>query len=279
MTIVKGWNQQALIASDYDTTTNAIFLSDGTHWQLLNPLAGAVYTTSVATGTAPACTAGTAGTNCLGEGTASTGAAGVDNIDANSTQHAVAVNNNNTGEMPLSRVVCVNITPVTVTANVTTDQNLMSCTLSANTLNVVGRTLKIWVAGVYTTPAASVATINLKAKLCTVSGCGSGTVVNLATITSSANPGTVTNNAYNLTLYPVTQTAGASSVYEVHGIMGIDLGAANTSPDSFFNDTNTAVSAAIDSTAQLFLQISTAFSVASASNSSTERQLIVEVLN
>jgi hypothetical protein len=258
--------------------TNSSITDNGTTVSTAEPIAT---TSSVSTGASPpACTPGTSGVACLAEGTASTGAVNVDNIDANSTQHAAAVNNNNTGDMPISRVVCVNVTPVTVTANVTTDQNLMACTLAANTLNVVGRTLKLWVAGVYTTPAASVATINLKAKLCTVSGCGSGTVVNLATITSSANPGTVTNNAYNLTLYPVTQTAGASSVYEAHGVMGIDLGATTTSADTFFNDTNTAVSSpVIDSTAQLFLQISTAFSVASASNSSTERQLIVEVLN
>jgi hypothetical protein len=62
--------------------------------------------------------------------------------------------------------------------------------------------------------------------------------------------------------------------------MGIDLGALTTSPDSFFNDLNTAVtSPVIDATAQMFLQITGAFSAASVSNSLTERQLTVEVLN
>jgi hypothetical protein len=73
MTIVKGPAQSALVASDYNTTTNAIFLSDGTHWQLLNPLNAAF--TSVSTGTAPCpnLVAGTSGAQCGNEGTTPTG--------------------------------------------------------------------------------------------------------------------------------------------------------------------------------------------------------------
>jgi hypothetical protein len=177
----------------------------------------------------------------------------------------------------------VNVTPVTVSANVTTDQNLMSVTIPAGNMNVVGRTFRVFVAGVYSTPAASTATITIELKLCSVSGCAAGNVADLIDATSSANPGTVTNNAFNLTAYFTTQTAGAAGRWEAHGVYGIDLGALNTSPDSFFNDTNTAVIAGtpadIDTTAQNFLQVSIAFSAASASNSATERQLVVEMVN
>lgn len=192
----------------------------------------------------------------------------------------------NSTTMPVGTVELgynVNVTPVTVSANVTTDQNLMAKTIPAGDLNLVGRTLRVFVAGIYSTPAASTATITIELKLCSVSGCGSGNVADLIDITSSANPGTVTNNAFNLTAYVTTQTAGAAGRWEAHGIFGIDLGALNTSPDSFFNDTNTAVIAGtpadIDTTAQNFLQVSIAFSAASASNSATERQLVVEVVN
>jgi hypothetical protein len=124
-----------------------------------------------------------------------------------------------------------------------------------------------------------VATITQKLKLCTVSGCGSGTVVTLATYGSSANPGSVTNNQVNSLTFVTTQGAGASSVQESHGNMVIDLGASPTIADSTFADTNTATTGAIDSTVQLFLQVTGTFGVASASNSMTQRQLVVEVLN
>jgi hypothetical protein len=177
----------------------------------------------------------------------------------------------------------VNVTPVTVSANVTTDQNLMAFTLPANCLNTVGRTLRVFAAGVYTTPAASAATITVELKICSVSGCASGNVADVIDITSSANPGTVTNNAWNLTAWVTTQTASTTGAWESHGVMGIDLGALNTSADSFFNDTNTATVTGtpsnIDTTAQNFLQVSIAFSTASASNAATQRQLVIDSVN
>jgi fibronectin-binding autotransporter adhesin len=207
------------------------------------------------------------------------GATGFTIFAPDSITHTLSYNANNNGISSLSGAwVNTNVTPVTVSANVATDQLLMAATLPAGTLNRVGRSIRIWLAGVYSTPAASSATINIKAKLCTVSGCGSGTVISLASITSSANPGTVTNNAFNLSLVSTTQTAGASAAFEAHGVMGIDLGALTTAADSFFSDTNTATVGTIDSTAQLFLQITGAFSAASASNSLTQRQMISETI-
>jgi len=197
--------------------------------------------------------------------------------------NSISVTGTGTANGQVERGFNVNVTPVTVSANVTTDQNLMAVTIPANNLNVAGRTFRVFVAGVYSTPAASTATITIELKLCSVSGCAAGNVADLIDVTSSANPGTVTNNAFNLTAYFTTQTAGAAGRWEAHGIYGIDLGALNTSPDSFFNDTNTATIAGtpadIDTTAQNFLQVSIAFSAASASNSATERQLVVEVVN
>jgi hypothetical protein len=214
------------------------------------------------------------------EGTASGAGATIDTLHADSTQHAWEVNNNNTGEMPVSRVACANVTPVTVAASVTTDQNLQACSFSANLLNVAGRTIRIWTAGVYSTAATSTAQITLKAKLCTVSGCASGTVINLDSIQTIALASvTVTNNAWNLAGYSSTQTAGATAAFESHGILSIDLGSLTTAADSIFDDVNTATISSIDSTAALFLQITGAYSAASTSNSMTGRQLIVEVLN
>jgi hypothetical protein len=175
---------------------------------------------------------------------------------------------------------CINITPVTTSGGaVTTDQNMQACTIPAGTLNLVGKTLKIHTAGVYTTAAASSAAMTIEAKLCTVSGCSSGTVVDLCDITSSALGAlTISNNTWELDCVASTQTAGVSSVYERSGKLAIDLVVSNVAPDTVFLDANaTAVTApTIDNTVQLFLQISGAFSAASASNVFTGRSLVVE---
>ena len=42
---------------------------------------------------------------------------------------------------------CVIVSPVTVSANSTAGQILMSCTIPAGLLNVAGKTLKVWIAG------------------------------------------------------------------------------------------------------------------------------------
>lgn len=174
-----------------------------------------------------------------------------------------------------------NVTPVTVNANVTTDQNLMTFTLPANCLNTVGRTLRVFVAGVYSTAANSTAQMTLKIKICSVSGCGSGNVASVINIQSAALATlTITNNAWNGTFYITTQTGSTAGAWEAHGAFGIDEGSATTSADSFFNDQNTATvtgsPAAIDTTAQNFLQITFAFSAGSSSNSVTQRQLVLD---
>jgi hypothetical protein len=177
---------------------------------------------------------------------------------------------------------CFSVTPVTVSANVTTDQNLMACSLPAGLLSRIGETLRIHTKSVYTTPAASVATLTFKAKLCDVSGCGSGNVATLVTITSTANAGTITNNPVLFDVESSTQNSGFLRA-EASGDLIIDLAATTTAAATVFNDTNTATIAGspsdVNTNGATFLQITVAFSVASASNSVTERQLIVDTVN
>ena len=223
-----------------------------------------------------------ASASCIGvtEGTAPTDTtASVDRIYPDSTQQTVELQVHNADFNGAVGVRCTNVTPVTANTSTTADQNLMACSLKANTLNNTLRSFRVWDGSLYTTPAASVATINTKVKLCTVSGCGSGTVLTLYTVTSSANPGTVTNNSVNNTVLCTVQTAGATASFECHGNMVIDLGASPGLADSTFSDNNTATIGTIDTTAALFIQVTRAFSVASGSNSTSERQLIVEILN
>ena len=232
-------------------------------------------------GAATGCgTSQTSGAICGNEGTAPTGTANVDTLHEDSTQHAWEVNNNNTGFMPVERTVCVNVTPVTVAANVTSDQLLMACSINANLLNVVGRTLRVYVAGVFSTAAASTASLTFKVKLCTVSGCGSGTVIApISTATGATAALTASNLSFSQTSYISTQTAGATAAFEAHGFLDIDLSATAATSLSVYQDTNTATVGTIDSTAADFIQITCAASAASTSNSFTERQLIVTALN
>jgi hypothetical protein len=227
----------------------------------------------------PTPTAGTSGGIAFTGGTGPTAvAAGVAAYYATASGQAAVEENNAITPQVVSKTMNINVTPVTVNANVTTFQNLQAFTIPANTLNIVGRTLRVSTAGTYTTPAANASAITYTVKLCTVSGCGSGTVVTVITFTSSAQAGSQTTDPWNSIAMITTQTAGASSVFESHGNFTIDLTGVGVA-SSVFPDSNSAVSSAIDTTGQLFLQTTCAFSVASASNTCVGRQMILEVLN
>lgn len=230
----------------------------------------------IATPLAPTFVAGSAGTWECAEGGVPTGPLSGGDIlyCANGTWQLRE--NNSTQTMYITKTLSANVTPVTVNANVTTDQNLMAFSINANTLNLVSRTLRVSMAGIYTTAAANTSTISVKVKLCSVSGCGSGFVTTIASFVSTANAGGVTNLPWNANLLSTTQTAGATAVFEAHGALTIDLTSAVAS--SVFPDTSTAVSASADTTSGLNLQVTAAFSSASASNTFTERQLTVELL-
>jgi hypothetical protein len=173
------------------------------------------------------------------------------------------------GCAPLAAPV-VNTTPVTVTANTTADQTLMELALGAGQLNSL-LPYDFFGAGVYSLPVASTPTLTFKVKLCTVSGCGSGTVVTLVSITTTAATGNVTNLNWNLRFVGITHTTGTTGNLEFHGRAIADLGALSTTADSVFGDTNTAVSGSINLTAALFVDYTIAFSTGSASNSMTQR--------
>lgn len=255
----------ALLAGDYPIGTTpyiAKFVYDGTNMELQNPVTG-----------------------CAGIPIGNVGSSGLSGTAPVTVSAAGAIGCATCGTNPTTGLLagaynCINVTPVTTAGgSVTTDQNMQACTIPAGTLNLVGKTIKIHSAGVYTTAAASSAAMTLEAKLCTISGCATGTVVDLCDITSSTLGAlTISNDTWSLDCTSSTQTAGASSAYERSGMLAIDLVVSNVAPDTVFLDSNaTAVtSPVIDSTAQLFLQISGAFSAASASNVFTGRSLVVE---
>lgn len=236
---------------------------------------------TVKLGSAPSVTFGTAsGFGCTG-GTAPSAVPAADTaFYCSASGQAAVMENNAITPQILTKTMNVNVTPVTVAANVTTDQNLMALTIPANSLNIALRNLDIWAAGVYSTAAASTAVLTFKVKLCTVSGCGSGTVLTLGSWATAALP-TVTAASFpwNIHLESTTQTAGASSAYEAHGSLTVDANTTIGAADSIYADENAATVGTVDNTAQLFLQVTVAASAASTSNSFVERQLRVRVDN
>jgi hypothetical protein len=176
---------------------------------------------------------------------------------------------------------CTNVTPVTVSASTTSDQNLMSCLIGYPTQWLsLNKTLRIRVKGVFSTPESSTAAINLKAKFCQVRGCGSGVVITPVSITStSLGSIQATNNPFLFDASITVQTNGSSAAYEGSGQLIIDLSSSSSAASSLFLDTNTATVGTNDATTYFYLQLSGAFSAASSSNSMTARQLIVETVN
>jgi hypothetical protein len=190
---------------------------------------------------------------------------------ADSTTHTLSHNPNNNGTMSFSGAwVNTNLTPVTVNANVATDQSLMTVSVPAGTLNRVGRSLRFYGSGVYSTPAASTSVVTVKVKY---------GALTLITWTSTALATVqATNNQINISGMLSVQTGGASGVFEPHGVLTIDLGAGNLVADTSFADVNTATVGTIDVTAAQNLLVTIAFSNASASNTATQRQMVLETV-
>lgn len=163
-----------------------------------------------------------------------------------------------------------NITPVTANANSTSDQALQEVALPAGFLNTLKQQTILNSSGIFTIAVAQTPTLTFKAKLCTVSGCGSGTVVTLASIVTAATVA-ATNNPWNMTLSAGTSATGATGTLIVHGFAAVDIGALATAAESVYNDANTAVSSTIDLTAALFVDWTVTTSTGSAGNTFTEQ--------
>lgn len=162
-------------------------------------------------------------------------------------------------------------TTAQATANVSTDQNLVAIPLLANQLLKANRTLQVKGGGIYSLGAAS--TVTIKVKLCTVSGCGSGTVITACQFATGSNANTAVVSSFNYECNIGTSTAaGANSKVIGKGVLNIEVGASNTAALSQFGDVTTAESSTIDLTGSVFVQTSVTFGTANASNTATQMQ-------
>jgi hypothetical protein len=150
--------------------------------------------------------------------------------------------------------------------------------LSAGTANVAGKTVVIEGYGVYTTGAASL--LNIEISLCTVSGCGSGTVLSPAgcLVTSTNQANVLANGQFRFRCLMTTATTGATGTVMAKSIDDFQLGSATTAALSEFGDTATAVSAAVDLTVAEFVTPQFKFTSSNAGNSATLLNMTVLLL-
>lgn len=157
----------------------------------------------------------------------------------------------------------------TALTTITTAQNFFNQTLNRGALNRQNRALCLSGAGIYTSPGTTTPAITIAVTL---------GAVTLCSITSSAASSTAsTNMPFNFTFTLSVASTGASGTLEAHGQFNINL-SANTpaAAVSSFNDTNTAVSSAVDLTAAQALKVTIAAN--STITSAQLRQFTLELL-
>lgn len=158
----------------------------------------------------------------------------------------------------------------TALTNVTTAQNLFSKTMNKGILNYQNRILEISGAVIYTSPGTTTPTLTIAVTL-------GGTT--LCSITTSAISSTAsTNMPLNFWFTIMTASTGTAGTIESHGQVNVNL-SANTPAAAItsFNDTNSAVSSAINLTSALALNVTV--SASSTVTSVQLRQLQVELIN
>ena len=140
--------------------------------------------------------------------------------------------------------------------------------IPANLANISTRKIRIHGSGVYTNAAASV--LNVRADLCTVSGCATGTDFAAAgcSVTTTNQANNLSNGQFSIDCtLTTTSTVGASGTLMAKAFVCANLGAATSAVQSCFEDTATAVSAAVDETVAEFINISFKFTTSNAGNS------------
>jgi hypothetical protein len=147
--------------------------------------------------------------------------------------------------------------------------------IAAGTANLANKVVTVKYGGVYTTGAASL--LNTEVSLCTVAGCGSGTVVSptgcVLTTTNQAN--VLSNGQWDATCIFIVATTGAAGTGMAKSTGVVELGATTAIALSAFADLATALSAAVDLTVDEFVQPQFKFTTSNAGNSTTLQYMII----
>jgi hypothetical protein len=170
-------------------------------------------------------------------------------------------------------ILTKNITPVSVNANVTTDQILMTYSISAGVLNTVGKTLEFICYGNF--DEVSGPTITFKIQLVSPTPT-TVTILSWTPATASVSRSGLPFRVYGTI---ITASTGATGTLEAHGEVSCDGNITAGSSGSPMLDHNTAVTGAVDLTVAQTFQLTISFNAASVSNIGRQRMLLIKALN
>lgn len=175
--------------------------------------------------------------------------------------------------------VCAPVFSTTDTLNntsITSEQVFATnCQIPANSLTA-NRAIRVFI-GVDTTLTTGGATWLFKVKLCSVSGCGSGTVVNVFSNAATAPANSFTGVSGGAGFIIQGQAAAGASV-SVSTSALMNPSTANSSPP-FTHNTLTTSQSGVPTNGNLFLSFSITYSSTTGTQSTTLTQLVTEWLN
>jgi hypothetical protein len=206
--------------------------------------------------------------------------AGIYNLQWYSSTYGHYFNETIQVSSPTAIKLCTKIgfTALSIGNNTATALTNAACTLPAGILNTAGRHLRLRIEGEYTNAAAT--TLNADIRLCTVSGCASGTVVTPAgcDVVSASQANNVTDGQWIVTCDLVTVGTGASGTLNAKAVSCYNIGANTAAVLSCYADTATAVSAAVDLTVAEYLTVFWTFGTGNASNFAEINHMSVELM-
>lgn len=144
--------------------------------------------------------------------------------------------------------------PQTAKTAITGAQSLLAFTFQAGALNVTGRKLRVRACVIYSTTAANVATISFTLMLGAQALC----VITTAATNTAASANLPVWVEFELTVV----TLGATATVESHGRVDANIGTVAAAAVATYLDTNTAVSAAVNLTGAIALNLAISASAA-----------------
>lgn len=232
-------------------------------------------TTSLIVGTAPGGSAGTGSVIFMGEGTAPTGASGVDAIYANSANHCMSVNNNNadvnciqTGNKTTPTNIYRQTASVTV-SNTTTATTILGAGITGTNINantaVAGTTIRIDEQGYASTGSGNFTTIEFQVLLGSTVICDSGA--------QQVPPGN-SSQGFEVFAKAVFQTIGGGGTVSCQGAVDMYQ---NGATQWTFPMVSTGVTT-INTTVNEAFDLKVTWGVASANNTITATNGLLEIL-
>lgn len=156
----------------------------------------------------------------------------------------------------------------------TTDTQLAELTLSSACLNTANKSLEVYAHVVTIAGTTQTPTYTVKVKVCTVSGCGSGTVVTACTFGPTGAMTASTTVHAEMRCNILTTTTGSSGVLESAGFAILNITSASGTGGVLWNDTQTAGSSAISLTGSIFVDVVGQLSAQSGTKNSMQARLV-----